>query len=264
MNGYLCLTRDGDVLPFGEAPLHGTAAGLLDGDATAITVAPDVEGYWVASRRGHVVGLGVPDIVGPGRVPTSRDVVDVVATAAGHGLWAVDAAGGVFCFGVAEFHGSIPGLELGAPVEAVALTPTPDDRGYWILDHVGGVFCFGNADYFGSVPELGGGTAPAVALLPEPDGEGYTVVNQDGSTVAFGRVTQRDSVSARNPVVAAVKTPDGALLIDSRGIVYPLGGAPFLGSPATIAPSSPVVDVVWCGEPQRLRRNGRTGSKLGL
>lgn len=243
--GYLCLAEDGGVLTFGDVPVHGSATGALGGPASAFAVGPDGDGYWVASRRGRVVAFGVPDLVGPEGVPSSRDIVDMVATSADRGLWALDASGGVFCFGAAGFHGSMHDLGLDAPVEAVALTPTPRDGGYWVLDRSGGVFCFGNAKFFGSMHDLGVPPAPAVALLAEPDGDGYTIVTEDGSSRAFGRAAEVESVTARHPIVAATKTPDGVLLMDAKGIVYPLDLVPFLGTPATSPLTAPIVDLAW-------------------
>lgn len=248
MTGYICLREDGGVLTFGSVPVHRSTTGALGGSASAIAVDAGGDGYWVASQRGQVVALGVPDIVGPGGVPSPNGIVDLVATADDHGLWALDASGAVFCFGAAPFHGSVYDLELHAPVEAVTLTPTPRDGGYWVLDRSGGVFCFGNATFFGSMHDLGVPNVPAVALLAEPDGEGYTIVTEDGSSRAFGRAVEADSVTARHPIVAATKAPDGALLVDAKGIIYPLGTAPFLGTPATSPLTAPIVDVAWCTE----------------
>jgi hypothetical protein len=243
MSGYYCLRADGRVAAFGDVPVHGSAEGALDGTASGIAVTPD--GYWVSSRRGQVAAFGVPDLVGSERVQSSGEIVDLAATVKPGGLWVLDAAGGVFCYGSASFCGSVPGLEVDAPVPAVAITPTPDDEGYWILDQAGGVFCFGTARYFGSVPELRSGNAPAVALLAGPEGDGYTVVTEDGTCLAFGRAPDVASVSARHPITGAALAPDGALLVDAEGIVYPVGMAPFLGSPMTIPSNAPIVDVAW-------------------
>ena len=244
MTGYYCLREDGSMAAFGDAALHGSAVDLLEGPAVALAVDPYGDGYWIASRRGQVVACGVPDLVGTEGVPTNGEVVDVVATGRRGGLWVLDRAGGVFCFGAAGFHGSVPGLELDAPIEAVSLTPAPDDDGYWILDRAGGVFCFGEARYFGSIPEMGGGTAAAVTLLAATD-EGYSIVTEDGTCHAFGRAPETTSAGALRPIVAATCTPDGVLLVDSEGIVYPLGMAPFLGAPVASGSSSPIVDVAW-------------------
>lgn len=243
--GYLCVSEDGGVFCFGDAVFHGAATDPSGLPVSAVAVHPDGDGYWVASRRGRIAAFGVVDLVGPEGVSSGCDIVDVVAAPDGRGIWALDAVGGVFCYGSADFHGSVPGLELDAPVQAVALTPTPDGKGYWILDRVGGVFCFGDAKFYGSVPELGSSAAPAVTLLAESTGEGYTVVVENGSCRAFGRADDLDPVTARHPIVGATKTPNGALLVDANGIVYPLGSAPFLGTPAAFPLGAPVVDVAW-------------------
>jgi hypothetical protein len=264
MTGYLCLNRDGTVLCFGDVPGHRASETLaVDQSAVALALDPTGAGYWIATREGRVVATEAPDLVGPDGIPTSADLVDLVPVSTGHGLWALDAAGGVFCFGTASFHGSVPGLELANPVHAVAMAATPGDDGYWVLDRVGGVFCFGRAPYYGSVPERGGTTIPAVAFLPAHSGDGYTVVLEDGSSVAFGSARAL-SVAARHPIVAATHAVDGALLIDAKGIVYPTGAAPFLGTPVGRHPAGSVVDIAWHDDDQRISRNGRIGSKLGL
>lgn len=242
--GYLCLREDGAVLAFGAAHVPHQAAGSLRGPASALAVSAS-GGYWVVTRRGQVVGCGLTDIVGPEGIPANVDVVDLVATSTDRGLWALDTSGGVFCFGAASFHGSIPGLGLDLGVGAVALTPTPGDRGYWVLDRSGGVFCFGNARFFGSLHDLGVPRAPAVALLPGPDGDGYNIITEDGSVRPFGRAAELRSVRARNRIVAVTGTGDGALLLDAKGIVYPLGAAPFLGTPLADPLTRSMIDVAW-------------------
>ena len=68
-----------------------------------------------------------------------------MAGAGGYLLTARD--GGVFTFGDAEFHGSMGGHHLDAPVVGIARDAT--GHGYWLVARDGGVFTFGAAPFLG-------------------------------------------------------------------------------------------------------------------
>ena len=72
----------------------------------------------------------------------------ICATPSGHGYWVCGSDGGVFTYGDARFHGSLGGVDLDAPITAMAATP--DGGGYWLLGADGGVFTFGNAEFHGA------------------------------------------------------------------------------------------------------------------
>jgi hypothetical protein len=97
---------------------------------------------------------------GQGRAPTAGGPAPA-ATPTGQGYDEVAADGGVFAFGAAQFHGSMGGQHLDAPVVGLAITPT--GQGYDEVAADGGVFAFGAAQFHGS---MGGQhlDAPVVGL----------------------------------------------------------------------------------------------------
>jgi TM2 domain-containing membrane protein YozV len=99
---------------------------------TGFVATPDGKGYWMAGTDGNVytfgdahsygslpsVGITVPPVTITGytppstvqvRIPTST-VTGMARTADGGGYWLVSLDGGVFSFGDAQFHGSVPGV----------------------------------------------------------------------------------------------------------------------------------------------------------
>jgi hypothetical protein len=110
------------------------------------------------------------------------------------GYWLVDHVGGVFSFGDANFHGSLPGVDMAA--HPADLVPTADGDGYVIVATDGRHVGFGTARDVGIRTHGHAGVGPIVAAV-----EAAT----DGSYLA----------------------------VDRDGIVVPCGAAPFLGSPVT-------------------------------
>lgn len=80
----------------------------------------------------------------------NKPAAQILATKSGKGYWIVAQDGGVFDYGDAPFHGSIPGLGITPAAPIVSMTPTLDEGGYWLLGADGGVFCFGNAPFLGA------------------------------------------------------------------------------------------------------------------
>jgi hypothetical protein len=123
---------------------------------------------------------------GPAPPPPAKKggAVNLVKTSKGYYIFGAD--GGVFCFGNAQFYGSIPGLspkvELSAPVVGGAVTTS--EKGYWMAASDGGVFSFGDAKFDGS---MGGKklNAPVVAIEADPDGDGYWLLGADGGVFSF-------------------------------------------------------------------------------
>ncbi len=62
----------------------------------------------------------------------------IAGTPHGGGYWLVASDGGVFSYGDAQFHGSLGGMDLNAPI--VGIAATPDGGGYWMVGSDGGVF----------------------------------------------------------------------------------------------------------------------------
>ncbi|MEA3076283.1 MAG: hypothetical protein QOF60_1191 [Actinomycetota bacterium] len=248
--GYRMLSRDGGVFSFGQAPFHG-APGAIEGSGwVALSATANDNGYVAVTASGRVSGFGdagdAEAMRGDG--PPLADVVDIDWLPAGDGFRILDAAGGVFCFGTATFHGSIPAITPPVPAAgAVAMASTPTGAGYWILDRVGGVYAFGDAGFHGSVPglRLPEPAGPAVDLVAADDGEGYRVLEADGAIRSFGAMAEVAGVAVGRPVVAfAPANDDGCVVVDERGLVFPLGTGPMFGSLAATRLAAPVVDIV--------------------
>lgn len=156
-----------------------------------------------------------------------------VSTATGvAGYWLVTADGGVFSFGAATSHGSLPALGVNADI--VGMAALPDGRGYWLVGRDGGVFCFGTAEYWGSVPERGV-TARIAGMAAMADGSGYWLVGEDGSVFAFGDAESLGclpgaGVAAKAVGITALDDGSGYWIVVEDGTVYTFGTAPYMGS----------------------------------
>jgi hypothetical protein len=83
-------------------------------------------------------------------------VVGIAPSPDGLGYWLTGTDGGVYAFGDAGFHGSVPGAIGHAPASpVVGIAPSPDGLGYWLTGTDGGVYSFGDAGFEGSVPGAG-------------------------------------------------------------------------------------------------------------
>jgi len=94
-------------------------------------------------------------------------VIGMGASIHGKGYWLLASDGGMFSFGNAAFHGSIPGLGAcpgATTTTAVAFTGTHTGKGYWVVLASGKVVPFGDAEHFGDAPAK---TTPvAFAVVP--------------------------------------------------------------------------------------------------
>jgi hypothetical protein len=156
----------------------------------------------------------------------------------------VGSDGGIFTFGNAVFHGSIPGIglapagssspkRLNAPI--VGMVPTTDGGGYFMVGADGGVFSFGDAKFEGSCPGTAGCSGTAVAVVPDATGNGYWLVMSDGHVYSFGDAGNFGQPAAEtSTVTSAVRTPDGNgyWVLFSNGQVAAEGDAVLYGTPA--------------------------------
>lgn len=174
-------------------------------------------------------------------VPPPSNFAAITGTADGEGYWLAQSGGGVFSFGDAPFHGSLPGLGLTPATPIVGMASTPHDLGYWLVGADGGVFTFGDAHYYGSLP--GDGITPfgaIVGITPSADGLGYWLVGADGGVFSFGDARYLGSGGDGIPRVGLVATSDGG------GYVLPssTGQAPAIYGDATsfadVASSGPM------------------------
>jgi hypothetical protein len=180
--------------------------------------------------------------------PPTNDIPAVQFATAGSpaptGYWEVASDGGIFAFGP-QFHGSMGGVHLNAPV--VGMASTSDAGGYWEVASDGGIFNFGDAGFFGSA----GGQhipAPIVGVASTPSGKGYWEVGSDGAIYSFGDAQPFGSMAGKPlnaPVVgiAGTSTGKGYWLVASDGGIFNFGDAGFLGSMGGKHLNKPVVGI---------------------
>jgi SpoIID/LytB domain protein len=160
------------------------------------------------------------------------------------GYYTLGRDGGVFAFGSARFHGSLPGIgqRVGGRDIAVA-----GNGGYWVLGDNAGVYSFGGAPFFGSMAGRGL-NAPPRQLVPTPSRNGYWIVAGDGGVFAFGDAGffgSTGSMRLNAPVVgmAPTKSGQGYWLVARDGGVFSFGDAVFRGSTGSIRLNRPVNDM---------------------
>ena len=167
------------------------------------------------------------------------------------GYWLTAADGGLFTYGDAEFHGSVPNGQLGSAGEVplrrpvVGMAATPTGSGYWMVASDGGVFAFGAVLYHGSM----GGQAlnrPIVGIAATPTGKGYWLVATDGGIFAFGDAGYFGSTGdlvLNQPIVGMTATPTGKgyWLVARDGGIFTFGDAEFFGSTGDLTLNQPIV-----------------------
>ena len=148
-HGYWMADSAGNVYTFGDAQFYGSLPGELSSFAktsahdvvtghqasipvTGFAATADGHGYWMAATDGSIytfgdaanygslpaLGLTPPPVTVLGYIPPSivgvsiplANVSSLVRTPDGGGYWLTSLNGGVFSFGDAQFHGSIPGV----------------------------------------------------------------------------------------------------------------------------------------------------------
>jgi FG-GAP-like repeat len=161
------------------------------------------------------------------------------------GYWFLGSDGGVFSFGAARFHGSLPAL--GIHTNTIGLTPTRSGNGYWVLAGDGGVFSFGDARFYGS---MGGRAlrAPVIRMARSASGRGYYLLASDGGVFSFGDAKFYGSTGNRHlnaPVISMAVTPTGHgyWLLASDGGVFSFGDAKFYGSTGAMRLNAPVISM---------------------
>ncbi len=210
-DGYWILDSGGRVWPLGTAAHHGDVdLSVLDpGEVpAAISTMPTGDGYWVFTDRGRALPFGSAKHFGDAaELDLVGVIINSVATSSGNGYYMVGSDGGVFAFGDAQFHGSVPqvlpGVVLDGPVVGIVSTQA---AGYWLVASDGGVFAFGDAQFVGSVPG----------------------VLEPGAKLA-------------QPVNGMVSFADGYLMVASDGGVFNFSSRPFIGSLGADPPPHPIV-----------------------
>jgi ribosomal protein L24E len=159
---------------------------------------------------------------------TAEPAIEVTEVTSPQGYWTVAADGGIFSYGAAQFHGSMGGQHLNAPVVGMATNGT----GYWLVAADGGIFAF-TAPFYGS---MGGKplNKPVVGMAPTATGTGYYEVASDGGVFAFTApfYGSMGGKPLNAPVVgiAVAATGTGYYEVASDGGVFAFGTAPFYGS----------------------------------
>ncbi len=149
-HGYWVVDSVGNVYAFGDAGFFGSLPGVLSGASerilpndvvtghqatipvTGFAATADGHGYWMATTNGSIYtfgdatfygslpsqGISVPQVTINGYTAPSTVGVNLplstvsalVRTPDGKGYWLTSLDGGVFSFGDAQFHGSVPGI----------------------------------------------------------------------------------------------------------------------------------------------------------
>jgi len=191
--GFWLVDFKGEVYPIGTAPKIGsvpTGGASTSQPVVGIAGTSDGKGYWVADADGTVWNFGDAKKL---RFPSNpaSPIVGIVGVGT-NGYVLAAANGGVFAYGGARFHGSVPGVlghkKLAAPI--VGIAATAGEHGYWMAGADGSIFSFGNAHYHGTVRSQIGSThlrEVIVGIAAIPDGKGYWLVARDGGLFSFGR-----------------------------------------------------------------------------
>jgi hypothetical protein len=139
-------------------------------------------------NAGHPLNPARPEVVDT--VPRTHlvlasPVVALLPTPLGKGYIEIAADGGVFCYGDAGFHGSLPQLQVVPAASIVDGATTPSGGGYWLAGEDGGVYSFGDAPFKGS---MGGKplNASIRGFTATKTGAGYWLVGSDGGIFSFG------------------------------------------------------------------------------
>jgi hypothetical protein len=179
-DGYWLTARDGGVFAFGDAPYHGSAAGLrLAAPIGGIAATPSGNGYWLVGHDGGVFAFGdavyrgsVPLVLPPG-TQLDGPVIDIAPSPSGRGYLLLGADGGVFAVGDARFYGSALG-----PLGAAALARDSRSDGYWVVMSPGEVRMLG-ATALPNGPPVSRRITDAIS---HPMASGVRLVYDDGTT----------------------------------------------------------------------------------
>ncbi len=237
-DGYLLLTSDGGVRPFGGAAWHGSDLGKLKGRVRAVALAVDrsTGGYWILRSDGGINAFHAPWHGSlRGRLRGARPTA--LASGPAGGYLVLTSNGGIYRYGRAVSHGSDAG-KLPKGVRALSLAVDRATGGYWILRSDGGVDAF-DAPSDGSLKGKLRGARP-VALATTRRG-GYLILTANGAVHGFGAAAPQHSHAGKLPphvtaVALATRPPNaGYWVMRSDGGVRGFH-APWYGSPTGTLP----------------------------
>lgn len=176
---------DGQVYDVGDARFWGSAARReLRSAAVSVVPTPTVDGYWLVTAGGGVLGFGDATVDGDAVGRFAARVAAVVPTPTGTGYWIVSRAGEVLWFGDAAAVSPAPG-SIAPETTIVGLAPTATGLGYWLADSAGVVYPVGDATDFGGMIRTSI-LDPIVAIAATPSGDGYWLLTAAGRVHAFG------------------------------------------------------------------------------
>ena len=226
------LDSSGAVTPFGGAADLGDSTG--SGTAVSLVSNAAATGYWVLWADGSITAHGAATLLSDGNgnsdaswLKLNRPAVSLALLPGEDGYVILAADGGVFTFGAAKFHGSVPQVSAEAAAKTTAVAIHLTATGYQIIHDDGGVFAF-NAPFKGSVPQVlkGAPDAPIVDSVAGPNGT-YAMVGGDGGVFAFG-TTFRGSIggTGRTDIIGASSDGVGGYaIVDKAGKLYWFGAS---------------------------------------
>ncbi len=130
--GYWEVAADGGVFSFGSAQFSGSMGGThLNAPIVGMAATPTGGGYYEVAADGGIFSFGDASFSGSmGGKALNQPIVGMAATptdggtgssgAASGGYYEVASDGGIFCFGNAQFVGSMGGKPLNAPMVGMA------------------------------------------------------------------------------------------------------------------------------------------------
>ncbi len=184
-DGLFLAGIDGQIYDVGDARFWGSAVNrTLRSRVAAVVPTPTVEGYWLVTAGGGVLGFGDAEVDADAVGRFAAPIVGAAATPLGRGFWAVSRSGEVVGLGDAAAIAPAPGA-IPADAAVVGIAPTPTGLGYWLVDSAGRVYPVGDA------PDLGGMRVMSAidqiaGITATPLGDGYWLVTSRGRVHAFG------------------------------------------------------------------------------
>jgi hypothetical protein len=193
--GYLIMSADGAVFPFGTAASHGDEAGSLASGRHAVSMAVDrsTGGYWMLNSDGGVASFGAPQEGSlAGKLHGTRAVAIAASGKAGYLI--LTSNGGVHAFGDAKWHGSHNGkLPRGVHAVSLAVNKAGD---YWVLNSNGAVAGFGTR----AMGSLRGKLAGNRAMDIEAGSHGgYLILTGNGGVHPFGDASGHGGAAGKLP-----------------------------------------------------------------
>ncbi len=189
--GYLVVTANGQILPYGDTASLGSIRSL--------------------HPKGQIIAMK--------------------ATPGNKGYWAVSSAGFVYTFGNAHNYGEPASLKKKKKMSGliVGFATTANEKGYWLLSSTGVVYTFGNAHNYGQLFHKRY-VGRLVDLFSATTNNGYWIITSEGRVYPFGRVRNYGFVKPKTLhgtiTGGAVSSANkGYWLLSSTGVVYTFGNA---------------------------------------